>query len=117
MVLVCDAHHKKQFHHEDATRSRVQLRLHSETVPSSWDLEIALWNGERGGFPRRVSSALEKDDRRQLITELKGHPARTKGRCVFSNNTKVISTSDDNTLRSWDLAKKKVLSRTLTTSR
>jgi WD40 repeat protein len=52
-----------------------------------------------------VSSALEKDDRRQLITELKGHTARTKGCCVFSNNTKVISTSDDNTLRAWDLAK------------
>ena len=59
---------------------------------------------------RRVSSALDND--RQLITELKGHTARTKACRVFSDDTKAISTSDDNTLRVWDLATGKCI-RTL----
>ena len=55
--------------------------------------------------------------RGQLITEVKGHTARPEGCCEFSNNAKAISTSDDNTLRVWDLAtgQVKVLSRTVTT--
>eukprot|EP01047_Picozoa_sp_COSAG01_P085830 COSAG01_NODE_19028_length_1035_cov_1.691239_1_plen_319_part_10 len=50
--------------------------------------------------PLRV---LRKDENRQLVTELRGHSNRTKTACVYANNTRVLSASDDNTLRVWDI--------------
>jgi hypothetical protein len=50
--------------------------------------------------PLRV---LRKDENRQLVSELRGHSNRTKTACVYANNTRVLSASDDNTLRVWDI--------------
>ena len=55
----------------------------------------------------QLAAPLNKNEHRQLISELRGHTDRTKSCRVFDNDKKVLSCSDDNTLRVWDLETQK----------
>ena len=56
-----------------------------------------------------VASALEEAPTRQVVTELRGHTDQINACCVFVGNTKVLSASNDTTLRVWDLESGKEL--------